>query len=56
MIAQWVLVFPSGKTILQYGLTRHQAKGVWGESAQDIQHLGFVIDTVCGTFGVPARK
>ena len=38
----------------RYGLTRHETKGVWGSGSQVVQHLGFIIDTVNGTFGVPA--
>jgi hypothetical protein len=39
-----------------YGLTRHQVKGVWNGGAQVLCHLGFMIDTVRGVFGVPATK
>ena len=42
--------------LLRYGLTRHSTKGVWGSGSQVVQHLGFVIDTVRGTFEVPAAK
>jgi hypothetical protein len=39
-----------------YGLTRHPLKGVWVAGSQCLQHLGFVIDTHRGLFGVPAAK
>lgn len=42
--------------LVRYGLTRHPAKGVWGGGSQIIRHLGFIIDTVHGTFGVPEDK
>lgn len=42
--------------IVRYGLTRHPQKGFWGQGAQVITHLGFVIDTVRVRFGVPQKK
>jgi hypothetical protein len=44
------------KLLLRYGLTRHPKKGVWSGGSQVLQHLGFVIDSVRGSFGVPASK
>jgi Reverse transcriptase (RNA-dependent DNA polymerase) len=44
------------KLLLRYGLTRHLKKGVWSGGSQVLQHLGFVIDSVRGSFGVPASK
>lgn len=44
------------KLLDRYGLTRHPTKGVWGHGSQVLQHLGFIIDTHRGTFGVPAEK
>jgi hypothetical protein len=40
----------------RYGLTRHRLKGACGACSQCLQHLGFVIDTHRGLFGVPAVK
>jgi hypothetical protein len=42
--------------LLRYGLTRHPSKGVWGDGSQCLQHLGFVVDTVRGLFGIPAKQ
>lgn len=39
-----------------YGLTRHPTKGVWGRRAHVLEHLGIVIDSVRGIFGVAAQK
>lgn len=44
-------------TLLErYDQTRNPSKGAWGGGAQVLEHLGFVIDTVNGTFEVPAVK
>jgi hypothetical protein len=40
----------------RYGLTRHPTKGIWGRVSQCVSHLGFVVDTKRGMFGVPAHK
>ena len=45
-----------GQLLNRYGLTRHPEKGVWGSGSQTICHLGFMIDTIRGTFGVPEEK
>jgi hypothetical protein len=42
--------------LLRYGLTRHPSKGVRGDGSQCLHHLGFVVDTVRGLFGIPAKK
>lgn len=42
--------------IIRYGITCHPTKGVLGARSQVIQHLGFMINTKRGTFGVPASK
>jgi hypothetical protein len=42
--------------LLRYGLTRHPSKGVWGDGSQCLQHLGFVVDTVRGLFGIRRRS
>lgn len=42
--------------LLRYGLMRHPSKGIWGDGSQCLEHLGFVIDTRRGFFGVPASK
>lgn len=44
------------RLLSRYGLTRHPDKGVWGSGSQVIRHLGFIIDTVQGNFGVPEDK
>lgn len=44
------------KLLARYSLTRHESKGIWGSGAQVVQHLGFMIDTIRGTFGVPDSK
>jgi Reverse transcriptase (RNA-dependent DNA polymerase) len=44
------------KLLLRYGLTRHPKKGVRCGGSQVLQHLGFVIDSVRGSFGVSASK
>jgi hypothetical protein len=44
------------KLLIRYGLTRHQVKGMWNGGGQVLTHLGFMIDTVRGIFGVPATK
>jgi Reverse transcriptase (RNA-dependent DNA polymerase) len=44
------------KLLFRYGLTRHPKKCVLGGASQVLQHLGFVIDSVRGSFGVPANK
>jgi hypothetical protein len=40
----------------RYGLTRHPTTGIWGRGSQCVSHLGFVVDTKRGMFGVPAQK
>jgi hypothetical protein len=45
-----------GQLLVKYGLTRHRDKGVWNGGAQVLSHLGFIIDTVRGVFGVPPTK
>jgi hypothetical protein len=45
-----------GQLLVKYGLTRHRDKGVWNGGAQVLTHLGFMIDTVRGVFGVPPTK
>lgn len=40
--------------LVRYGLIRHQTKGIWNEGAQVLEHFSFVINTMAGTFGVPA--
>jgi hypothetical protein len=42
--------------LARYGLNRHPGKGVWGRGSQVVMHLGFVVDTKRGRFGVSARK
>lgn len=44
------------KLLLRCGPTRHPVKGIWGPRSQVIEHLGFRIDTVRGSFGVPAMN
>lgn len=44
------------RLLKRYGITRHPIKGVWDSGSQVITHLGFMIDTVRGTFGVSATK
>jgi hypothetical protein len=44
------------KLLIRYGLKHHQVKGVWNGGAQVLTHLGFMIDTVRGVFGVPTTK
>jgi hypothetical protein len=44
------------KLLLRYGLTRHSKQGILGGVSQVLQHLGFGIDSVRGSFGVPASK
>jgi hypothetical protein len=40
----------------RYGLSRQSEKGVWSRGSQCLQHLGFMINTTKGLFGVPAKK
>lgn len=44
------------RLLAYYGIKRHPEKGIWGGGTTCIVHLGFVIDTVRCTFGVPAVK
>lgn len=44
------------KLLKRYRLTRHPDNGVCGMGSQIIHHLGFVIDTTRGMFGVPVEK
>lgn len=37
-------------------LTRHPSKGAWDGTDQVLKQLGFIIDTINGTLGVPAIK
>jgi hypothetical protein len=53
-LSKSVAVF--GRASLRYGLTRHPSKGVRGDGPQCLQRLGFVVDTVRGLFGIPAKK
>ena len=38
------------------GLARHPTKGVWGEGAQELDHLGFRLSTLTGLFTVTEKK
>ena len=49
----------SGKidfVLRRLGLERHQTKGVWGNGATELTHLGFHLSTLTMRFTVPAAK
>ena len=42
--------------LLRLGLERHQSKGVWGDGATELDHLGFHISTLTMRISVPSTK
>ena len=42
--------------LTRLGLERHQSKGVWGEGATALDHLGFHVSTITMRFTVPEAK
>ena len=44
------------RILARLGIARHPTKGVWGEGAREIDHLGFHISTVDMTFTVTEKK